>query len=381
MISFLDHLRIFRLFIEHSQMDLELDGQPKELTDIPIWWPACPNEDVLNLVLRNQVTLDPANAIVPLVDMSITKQAPFKYAHYCPQDPGVLMRMYGLSWDDSGIAELSSETKTHLLHVATIRWHEELAHPSRRLARWKSFARYMLRAGTDPTAELALHTPLTRLLGVGDSPPHYIRHDWDGIKGLQEVLQEWTSILSSLQVDMMRYAEVDLQSWKTLDIAAETRRVAVQTSHPIYDQFIVDSLCISDLPRDWSISVRRVPVLSIWTEARIPGAWPQETKLRPGIVRVSDEVDLRTKGYHEARTVDLFSAPLAIRNLIEYASMDTGSPRSHFAITEDDCRAVALAVLWRRRPTPRVKRSSSLPARAHLQKTMTAKSWQLSRCR
>lgn len=366
-IDFANHLRIFRLFIEHSQLDVLVLKQPVLDKDVPVWWPACPNEDLMDLVLHDQVALDPAKPIFSAELLHIVTESPFEHCRYCPQDPGVMLRLFGSTWHRDGLTRMSLDAKNRFLQVAMIRWHEDLASPSWRLERWKAFVRSLLDVGCDPNAQVAGHTALTRLLGNGNSPArYYIRHDTEGIKRLNVLLQEWTSMLFDAEFNLVRYAEVELRSWATLGISAATQRAAMLTSLPIYDQFVVGGLRAGALPQDWSLMVCRAPVFSLWKQNLIPGSWPRARGMRPDLIRMSGEVDMRAAGYYEARTLDLYSSSLDIRTIANESPDSVQSAPFLLDTSQDDSSAVPLAVLWRRRPSPALKRRASVPSYDYL---------------
>lgn len=369
---------MFRLFIEEFGIDLELDEPPSDISKLPIWWYGCPDNNLLDIMLRNQATSDPAQ---PMFDLFQIESIDLQWPEYMGfQDPEVLLRIFGIPWTPEALACLPIRVKSRLLHIAIIAWSKEnqiRVQCSLRFAslgsfeRWKRLAWDAVRAGAAPATPLEGHTALTRLLTAGHEEygQHFKPFRPGGKEQLQESLEEWISGLAEAGVSLCLYAQLEQQAWDDLDFVYTQQKAkgrAEDNRGVDFDRFVIDGLKTGHHPHDWHLIFRNIRVLAIWKHSAAPGAWLEHSYSHLDIVqpfrgRWWPKEEPPAPGYREAKLVLFVSAPLEAQPVSHRAGTKNAPNCQVTAGTQDDAGPTALAALWRRRSTPRFKRSTSQP--------------------
>lgn len=223
-----DYREMFRLFIEVYAVDVELGTPPSKVSDLPRWWLHCPEKAVLDMVLRNQATLDPSQPVLPLSQLDAIDLDPYGYGDF--RAPEVLLRVFGIVWTPVALASLPMNIKNRLLHFAAVRWdwYKNLGHCQApgsdyfsTTLHWLQLGLDMVRAGADPAFVLEGKTALMRFLTIGRKCQRTRAFGPENLEWLLEALQRWISGLAGVGANILQYGESEQQAWTSLGFIQE----------------------------------------------------------------------------------------------------------------------------------------------------------------
>jgi hypothetical protein len=301
-----------------------------------MWWDICPDEDCLDIILRNQS--------IHHSKWSPQEKFELLWTHppRCSYDAKAVLKFIGLSRVDVQLAGLNTSDGTTMLHFVGERlagmWAD---YHKAGFDEWIRVGIALVRGGANPSVLRGRQrlTPLGACLDSGWVSCQYDRERPDpatGLRWLVRLVQPWARILQEGGLDLLAYGKV------------ESSTLGPSGSSRLDEAISINLEGYGPTPADWYLDLCIYQVLPIYGLAQIPGTYPSAAQFpRTVIWHPSREEKLEGHWHQESRLL-MRKARVSSRDFTEYfPAGDTNlSARAKLDFdsltgTQDDAGAIA----------------------------------------